>query len=171
MKTLAVVFTMVLMLLALPAYADKASTIKIGVVDFNKVMQRSPQMTAINDKLQKTFKKRQEKLQAAEKKLKTEMDKFNRESSVMTVAEREELSHSITQDKREFARQQEDFEGELNIAKRKAQITLNESMLKEVEALAKAKNYDLIMQKVGLPYVSDKVDLTDQVIKRMNKKA
>lgn len=67
------------------AFADAA---KIGVVDLQKIMQTSSQMKAIQQKLEKDFKPRRDKLVAMEESLKKDMEKFKRESAVMSQAQK-----------------------------------------------------------------------------------
>ena len=57
-----------------------ADTAKIGVVDLQKIMQTSNQMKSIQQKLEKQFKPRRDKLVAVETGLKSDMEKFKRDS-------------------------------------------------------------------------------------------
>ena len=55
------------------AYADN---IKIGVVDMNQILQKSPLMISINNNLTKKFKPRQDELNNAKKNLQDEIDQL-----------------------------------------------------------------------------------------------
>ena len=60
--------------------------IKIGVIDLQKIMQKSSQVAAISRQLEKRFKPRQQTILAARKSLQEEAEKLHRNASVMSEA-------------------------------------------------------------------------------------
>ena len=76
------------LIFAFASTVSLAETIKIGVVDLQKIMRESSQMKAIQTDLEKKFKPRRDKLVEQEQKVKADMDKFKRDQSVMNEKQR-----------------------------------------------------------------------------------
>ncbi len=148
------------------AVASDAAT-RIGVVDMNKVFQQAPQMPEINRSLEKQFKQRQQNIVESEKNLQTKVEKFRRDSAVMSATQQDELTNQIEQEKRELLKQKQDFQDDLELAKHKVMQTLGETVKKSVDAVAKQKHYDLILSNYDIPYVSSSLDITDAVIAQL----
>jgi len=86
MKSVSSLFLVLLFSLGLSSvYADPA---KMGVVDLQRIMQTSTQMKAIQQKLEKEFQPRRNKLVAMEQNLKKDMEKFKREAAVMSMPQK-----------------------------------------------------------------------------------
>lgn len=123
----------------------------------------------ISKQLEQKFKPRQEKIEAAEKALQAQMEKLNRDNSVLSQAERDKLSEKIALDRRELARLQQDFQEDANNAQHQAMQSLFGRIQVAIDGIAKQNHYDLILQKYGVPYASNSVDITEQVVKSLQK--
>src|SRR5690242_2847057 len=97
-----------------------ADNYKIGVIDVEQIMQKSPQIAAINAQLTRQFKPRQDKLVADQKNLQDEIDKFNRNSAVMSVGDRDKLQDQINADKGNVQTMAIAFQRDLNAAQTQA---------------------------------------------------
>lgn len=147
------------------AYADGA---KIGVVDLQKIIQTSPQMKAIQDKLEKEFKPRRDKLVGIEENLKKDMDKFKRDNAVMSDSQKKDFEKKIIQSQQEFERQGQQYQQELSTAHNQAMENLYEKIRSAIQVVALQGKYDVILQKDAAPYSSDKLDVTAQVVKNIH---
>ncbi|WP_295299859.1 OmpH family outer membrane protein, partial [Thiolapillus sp.] len=76
---------MVLFLLSLSGAAVSAT--KIAYVEVGKVLQESPQVKAVKEKIRKEFSKRDDQLVSEQKKLKKLKEKLKRDGSIMSDAE------------------------------------------------------------------------------------
>lgn len=154
-------------LLGLTLVASAAASLKIGVVDIHKILKDSPQVVAINKKLEKQFKPRQEKIVAAEKKLQAEIKKADREHAVLSQEQRDKLVAKVGQDRRNLERNQQDFHDDLSLAQHQELQGLFERIQHKIDQIAKKDHYDLILQKYGTPYASKGIDITTQVEKAL----
>ncbi len=146
------------------AYADWA---KIGVVDLQKIMQASPEMKATQQKLEKEFKPRRDKLMAMEESLKKDMEKFKRDSAVMSESQKQALQKKIMTAQQEFEREGQKYQQELSAEHNKAMQDLYGKVKDAIAKLAENKKYDLILQKDAAPYSASKLDVTDEVQKNI----
>jgi len=145
------------------AVADNA---KIGVVDLQKIMQTSSQMKGIQQKLEQEFKPRRDKLVAMEEGLKKDMEKFKRESAVMSQTQKKEMERKIVSTQQTFEREGQQYQQELSSAHNDAMEELYTKIRKAISKVAENEKYDLILQKDAAPY-SGKLDVTDLVIKEI----
>lgn len=165
MKQFGGILALVLSVFCFNAFADNA---KIGVVDLQKIMQTSSQMKDIQQKLEKEFKPRRDKLVAMEASLKTDMEKFKRDSAVMSANQKKDLEKKIISAQQQFERDGQQYQQELSTANNEAMEGLYAKVRAAISKVAKDDKYDLIVQKDAAPFNSDSLDVTDKVIKAIN---
>lgn len=165
MKRLRLVLSLVLSVFTFSAFADAA---KIGVVDLQKIMQTSSQMKEIQQKLEKEFKPRRDKLIAMESSLKTDMEKFKRDSAVMSANQKKDLEKKIITAQQQFERDGQQYQQELSTANNEAMEGLYNKVRSAIAKVAKDDKYDLIVQKDAAPFSIEALDVTDKVVKAIN---
>ncbi|RMX17687.1 OmpH family outer membrane protein [Legionella jordanis] len=147
------------------AFANPA---KIGVVDLQKIMQTSSQMKAIQEKLEKDFKPRRDKLVAMEESLKKDMEKFKRDSTVMSQTQKKDMEKKIVTAQRTFEREGQQYQQELSTAHNEAMEELYSKIRKAINKVAETDKYDLILQKDATPFSVSQLDITDSVLKEIH---
>lgn len=161
----AVLFALVFTVFATAVFADQA---KIGVVDLQKIMQTSSQMKDIQQKLEKEFKPRRDKLMAVEHGLKDDMEKFKRDSAIMTANQKKDLEKKIVSTQQQFERDGQQYQQELSTAHNEAMEALYAKVRSAIGKTAKDEHYDLIVQKDAAPFSNDTLDVTDKVMKAIS---
>ncbi|HAT1806731.1 TPA: OmpH family outer membrane protein [Legionella pneumophila] len=161
----AVLVALFLGLFGTTVFADWA---KIGVVDLQKIMQTSNQMKEIQQKLEKEFKPRRDKLVAMEASLKSDMEKFKRDSAIMSASQKKELKKKIVASQQQFERDGQQYQQELSTAHNEAMEGLYNKVRTAITKIAKDEKYDIIVQKDAAPFSSESLDVTDKVIKAIN---
>lgn len=158
----------VALVFSLGAISSFAAEAKIGVVDLQKIMQTSSQMKGIQQKLEKEFKPRRDKLVAMEEGLKKDMEKFKRESSVMSQTQKKEMERKIVSAQQTFEREGQQYQQELSTAHNDAMEELYGKIRKAISKVAETEKFDLILQKDAAPFSVSKLDVTDLVIKQID---
>ncbi len=161
----AVLVALVFSLFGTSLFADSA---KIGVVDLQKIMQASSQMKDIQQKLEKEFKPRRDKLVATETALKSDMEKFKRDSAIMSATQKKDLEKKIVAAQQQFERDGQQYQQELSAAHNEAMEGLYAKVRAAISKIAKEEKYDIIVQKDAAPFSVDTLDVTDKVIKAIN---
>ena len=151
-------------LIGFNAFANEA---KIAVVDLQKIMQTSNQMKAIQQKLEKDFKPRRDKLVAMEDGLKKDMEKFKRDSAVMSDAQKKDLEKKIVATQQTFEREGQQYQQELSTAHNEAMEELYGKIRKAIGAVAVDGKYDIVLQKDAAPFSAANLDITDSVMKKI----
>lgn len=160
-------FLMVLVL-GFGAAIASADVAKIGVVDLQKIMQTSTQMKAIQQKLETEFKPRRDKLVSMEESLKKDMEKFKRDSAVLSPTQKKELEKKIVSSQQAFERQGQQYQQELSTAHNEAMEELYGKIRKAITKVAQTEKYDIILQKDAAPFSIDKLDITPSVMKNID---
>ncbi len=147
------------------AYA--ADNLKIGVVDMNQVLQKSPLMISLNDGLNKQFKSRQDEINSAQKSLQDELYSLN-SNTTMSADERSKLQNKIINDKANVDVMTTTFQKDLAIAKDGASQKFMTKLADVLNKVAKDGRYDIIEQRTNLLYINSALDITSQVIPQVS---
>ena len=149
-----------------------ADVAKIGVIDFQKIMDTSSAGKLIRTQISENKKKAEKKLTEEGTAIRQMERAFERERLVLSDEKRVEKQ-------REIRNRKEDFDGltkKETIALRKFAGQLQNKLLKEifgiVEEIGKSEDYLIILerQKGGAVYFPSHIDITDRVIDIHNKK-
>jgi outer membrane protein len=152
------------------APAPSPTTLKIGVVDLQRIMQKSSQVAAIASQLEKRFKPRQQNILAARKALQDQAEKLNRNASVMREGDRTKLQNKIIADRANLQSSEISFQQEVNAAQTQETQKFMQKLRGILTQIAKSGSYTMIMIKQGIPYVDDKLDITDAVLTALEKR-
>lgn len=146
-------------------FADSA---KIGVVDLQKIMQTSNQMKDIQQKLEKEFKPRRDKLVVTETNLKNDMEKFKRDAAILSANQKKDLEKKIVAAQQQFERDGQQYQQELSTAHNEAMEGLYTKVRAAIAKIAKDEKYDIIVQKDAAPFSIAALDVTEKVVKAIN---
>lgn len=148
--------------LAAPAIAGEA---KIGVIDMRTVVTNSPQAKAAMEKLKKEFKAREDKIMAQEKSLKEKSEKLQRNSAVMSEAEKSKLENDVRTGQRDLQRLQNEYREDAAMRQQEEMKKVIDKVTAAIDEIAKKDKYDLIFVREAAPYATKDMDITDKVIK------
>ncbi len=140
---------------------------KIGVVDLQKIMQTSTQMKSIQEKLEKEFKPRRDKLVAMEDGLKKDMEKLKRDSSVLSASQRKDLEKKIVATQQQFEREGQQYQQELSTAHNESMEEFYTKIRAAIAKVAEGEKFDVVLQKDAAPFSSDKLDVTSKVVQEI----
>ena len=139
---------------------------KVGFVDTAKLMESAPQVKEAQSKIEAEFAPREKELVELQRKIRAQEDRLSRDSAVMSESENTKLERDILAMRRDLKRSQEEFRDDLNIRRNEVLAKLQREIFDAIVAFAKAQNYDLIMGQ-GVVYSSERVDITEAVLKRL----
>ena len=157
---------LVAFLLAMSSNAFSDGT-KIGVVDLQKIMQTSTQMKGIQEKLEKEFKPRRDKLVAMEEGLKKDMEKFKRDTAIMSQTQRKDLEKQIVATQQQFEREGQQYQQELSTAHNEAMEEFYNKIRAAIAKVAESDKYEVVLQKDAAPFSVEKLDVTAKVMQEI----
>ncbi len=150
------------------AGAVAAADGKIGVVNPQKILAQSQTAIAAQKKLQNYFKPREDEVNRLARNFKTRAAKYEKDSAVMTESERIKQRNKLAEDERDIARKQRALVEERNQrSNEEAQIILSQAV-KIIQQIAANQKYDVIIQDPV--WANSKIDITDEVITRLDAK-
>jgi outer membrane protein len=144
---------------AVPAWAE----LKIGVVDYGKLVEESPQAKAALDSIRTEFAPRQRDLQAEQQALKTKEDRLQKDGATMTEDQRARVERELREGARDFARKQSEVQDDFNSRRNEEMSRLQRTLIEEVRTYAKAQSFDLILAD-GVIYATQGIDITPAIL-------
>ena len=153
---------------ALPGIAH--AELKIGIVNFNKLADESPQAKALQATLQREFGQRQKDLAQQQGDLKTKAEKFQRDSAIMAEAERTKAQRELVDLQRDLQRRENEFKEDFELRRNEELGKLQRSLVNETQAYAKAQGYDLVLSGDTVIFRKDAIDITSAVVGAIHEK-
>src|SRR5271167_1531264 len=102
--------------------AQQASAeMKIGVVNFQKLMEDAPQVKSAMQALQNEFGPRQRELVSMQNDVKSRQDKLEKEAALMTEADRVKAEKTLRDEQRELSRKAGEYQDDVS-ARRNEEI-------------------------------------------------
>ncbi len=148
---------------AMPAMAE----IKIGVVDYARLFDESPQAKVVRDALQAEFGPRLQQLVTQENTLKARSEKLQKDVATMTPDQRSKAEKDIRDAARELDRKKQELQDDSNAKRQEEMNKLQRSLIGEVREYAKAQNFDIVIAE-GIIYATPTVDITAAVLQALN---
>lgn len=145
------------------AGAQAAPALKIGVVNFARLVQESPQAKVTLKALDDEFSPRQRDLVAKQNELKDRQAKLQKDMPVMGAEERRNAESKFRDDERDLGRRLGEFQEDFNVRRNEEIGKLQRDLLREVQGFAQQKGYDLIVGE-GVLYAAQNVDVTAQIL-------
>ena len=143
----------------MPAWAE----LKIGVVDYGKLMEESPQAKSVVEAIRTEFAPRQRDLQTQQQTLKAKEDKLQKDGATMTDDQRTRAEKDFRDGAREFARKQQEVQDDFNARRNEEMSRLQRTLIEEVRVYAKAQNFDLVIAD-GVIYSTPTLDITPAIL-------
>ena len=149
-------------LMAAPAMAE----IKIGVLDFGRLMDESPQGKALIESLRSEAAAKQRELQTQAASLQTKRDKLAKDRATMTPDQISRAEKEVRDGERDLARRQSEVNDDFNARRNEEMGKLQRTLIEEVRTYSKAQNFDLVVTD-GVIYATPALDITPGVLAGM----
>jgi outer membrane protein len=154
----------------LAATAAEAQAIKIGFVNFGRLLEESPQAKAAQQALENEFLPRQRDVAAQQKTLQEKREKLQKEAAVMPEADRVRTEREVRDLELNVNRRFNELQEDLNLRRNEEVGKMQRSLLAEVQTYARANGYQLIVSD-GVLYAADALDITPQLVAAIKAKA
>src|ERR1700722_8702459 len=126
-----------------------SAEIKIGYVDFQKLMAEAPQVKSA--------------MQAMQNDLKASDEKLTKEGAIMAEADRAKAEKALRDQQREFSRKGGEFQDDLSTRKNEELGKVQRYLLEEIRTYSTAQGFDLVLGE-GVFYSKPQLDITAQVL-------
>jgi len=148
----------------------QAADMKIGFINFNRLVEESPQAKAAQATLEGEFLPRQRDVAAQQKSLEEKADRLKKEAAVMSEADRTRTEREVRDLELTVSRRFKELQEDLNLRRNEEMGRLQRALLMEVQAYAKANGFQLVVSE-GVIYAAEAIDITPQVIASLKAKS
>lgn len=142
-----------------PAWAE----LKIGVVQYARLMQESPQAKAAQDALRGEFASKQKELQTQQAALKTKEEQLQKDGATMAADQRSKMERDLRDGNRELQQKVQEYQDDFNARQNEELSKLQKALVEEVQTFAQGEKFDLVLAD-GVIFASPSLDITQQVL-------
>ena len=149
-----------------------ADVAKIGVVDFQKIIDKSDAGKKATIEINKRGKALADDLKKKGEEIDTKKKKMEREALVMSKEMREEKEREIRININDLKSFQKKYTAEMKQIEAKFGQDIQKQVLEIVREMGKKEGFLIIFEKreAGVLYAPDAIDITDRVIQKFNAK-
>jgi outer membrane protein len=160
---------MALSLCGLMVTGQASAEIKMGVVNFQKLLEEAPQTKTAMQTLENEFAPRRRELLTMQNDLKAKDEKLQKEGAVMAEADRAKAEKSLRDQQREFSRKAGEFQDDASTRKNEEIGKVQRYLVQEIQGYANAQGYDLVLGD-GVFFAKGPLDITANVLAVLNTK-
>ena len=144
---------------------------EVYIVDLKKIINDSKAGQKAKSQIEGKFEKRQKELKSKRDELANMQEDIKKQSSLLSSDALDKKVEVLRQKEKVVARDFQDYQDEFTKENNTKIGKMMEQVLKIIEAIAKEKSYPLILEKNErlVLYASKEVDLSDEVVARLNK--
>ncbi len=146
-----------------------AGDIKIGVVDTEKILRESLPAIQAQKKIEQEFMPRDEDIKKIALQAKALQEKLEKNGAAMAETERRNLERNLANLSRDYQRAQKQMREDLSMRQNEEYNAILDRTNRAINKIAETEQYDLILQLQDFVYRSQRIDITDQVIKALEK--
>ena len=152
---------------AVQAPAQQApAAARIGFVNTDRVMRDSAPAQQAQKRLKTEVEKRDQEMRGMVAQMKKLEDLLNKNSPPMGEAERAGKQREFATLNRDFERKKQEYAEELALRRNEAMGQVLEQANRAIRRVAEQENLDVVFQEAA--YASQRIDITDKVIKAVN---
>jgi outer membrane protein len=140
-----------------------SAEVKMGVVNFQKLLEDAPQTKAAMQALENEFAPRRRELLTMQNDLKARDEKFQKEGAVMSEADRVKAEKQLRDQQREFSRKAGEFQDDASTRRNEEIGKVQRYLVTEIQGYANAQGYDLVLGD-GVFFAKGPLDITANVL-------
>nr|WP_243480050.1 OmpH family outer membrane protein [Orrella daihaiensis] len=142
--------------------------VKIGFVNTQRILQDSGPSKLAQENIEKEFKKRNDDLQKEIAEFRKKVQQFEKDAPVLAESDRNRRQRELGNLDADLQRKQREIQEDFNRRRNEEFAIIIERANAAIMQIADKEQYDLILQDAVT--VSDRVDITDKVIKALESK-
>lgn len=142
---------------------------KIGVVNFQEVMSKIPQTAIVMQTLEAEFKDEKAELAQLENDIKYFQEKKQRDGSLMSQKEKDELDKNIATKYQEYQTKGKVFQQQTGVRQNEETTKIIALVRQAIDSIADSGDYDLILEQKAVVFSKPKASITDKVVEKVSK--
>ncbi len=150
-------------LCGLVASGQASAEIKMGVVNFQKLLEEAPQTKTAMQALENEFAPRRRELLTMQNDLKARDEKLQKEGAVMAEPDRAKAEKTLRDQQREFSRKAGEFQDDASTRRNEEIGKVQRYLVSEIQSYANAQGFDLVLGD-GVFFAKGPLDITANVL-------
>ena len=146
-----------------------SAELKVGVYDNRKILEALPSVQKEFQKLNAEFEPKQKEISDLQSKLLKLKEDIEKNAPILGASELQSKQLEYQSKRRELQLLAEDTERVFSVRRNEVARTIQSTVDAEVLKVAQEESFDLILRS-GVLYASPKVDITNQILKRLSDK-
>jgi outer membrane protein len=142
---------------------------KTAFIVSKDLLEQSPQAIAANQQLKQQFGERENSLRKLGQSIQQMEKTYQTDSAIMSADQKRKAEENIVQNKRRFQFEQQSLKEDLQSKQRALLQTVQSSIKETIKAYGVENGYDFIFTDTSIAYGSDAVDITDEILKALQK--
>jgi outer membrane protein len=142
---------------------------KLAFVNVSRILKFTPQVKAIEAVLKGGYEKREAELNLREESLNKSKKGLASQRDTLDINKRTELERDILVKARRLKTARIELEEDIALQKNEEMNRLRLLIAEVIESIAKEQNIDMVFE-AGVVYVSDRVDISDQILQRLKER-
>jgi outer membrane protein len=143
-----------------------AAEYKIGFVNTERLFREATPAKRAQAKIEKEFATRDAEIQKLAKQVRDVQAALDRDGATMGDTDRRNKERDLANQTRDLQRMQREFREDLNLRRNEELAGIQERANKVIQQIAADEKFDLILQD-PVVYASQRIDITDKVIKAL----
>ncbi|MBA2484122.1 MAG: OmpH family outer membrane protein [Nitrosomonas sp.] len=152
------------------SFSVLSSDIKIGIVNTVKILRESAPTISAQKKIEKEFSPREEQIKKMAANVEALQKQLEDESKDLNETEQREMERKLATLSREYQRAQRQLQEDFSMRQNDERGLIVEHINEAINKIAELENYDLIFHLQDTVYRSERIDITDQVMKALEDK-
>ena len=149
--------------------AAQAQQLSIGVINSQRILAEAPQMKAASARLKQEFEKRETEVQDLENRINGMQAKYEKDAPLMSEADRAKASRDLGELAKDYQRRKRELQEDFNQRRNEEYDNALAKVKKVVTQVAEENKFDLVLQDTSVAYSSSRIDVTEKVLKALNK--
>ncbi|HLI14047.1 MAG TPA: OmpH family outer membrane protein [Alphaproteobacteria bacterium] len=150
------------------AQAKRSPTPAIAIVDVQAIMQNSEAAKSIRTQIEKVRNSYQQTIHGKEEELRKLDQDLEQQRSVLSSDAFQQRQRDFQQKVSEAQKDVQERSRKLEAAFGSAMEQVQHAVLQIVQQIAKEQNITLVLQRAGVVYAPEDMDITQEVLKRLN---
>jgi outer membrane protein len=146
-----------------PAFSQSG----IGFVSLERILREAPAAQLAQKKLEQEFSGRGQELSKQAEQLKKMQENLEKNAVTMSESDRLKREREFAEANREFQRKQREFNEDLAQRRKEEFERVIERANRAVRQIAEAEKLDVVFQNEQVVWASNRIDITDKVIKAL----
>ena len=142
---------------------------KTAFIVSKDLLEQSPQAIAANKQLKQEFGERENSLRKLGQSIQQMENTYQTDSAIMSADQRRKAEENIMQNKRRFQFEQQSLKEDLQSKQRELLQSVQSSIKETIKVYGVEHGYDFIFTDTSVAYGSDAVDITDEILKALQK--